>query len=231
MNQPLWRADATKLGSQVTSMELEALCHFALENADVVRAVCIDPRPEGIFCCKKILEDKMDICVVNDFPFGKGGIETKRSEALLAKKMGAKEIDTVINPDLVRAGDFIAARNEIEAVVEIFPGRTKVILETGHAWYTEELIKEATRTLREAGAFCAKTSTGKVANLDGARLEEKVKHAIWMHEAATNLMIKAAGGIKTMADAQLFIDKLPSSQLIFGASAAFWKTGAEKAKA
>ena len=108
---------------------------------------------------------------------------------------------------------------ELQAVTRVFPKTAKVILETGHKWYTEYLIKKATELVAESGAFCVKTSTGFVQNIP---VEEKVKHIQWMHEAVPELVKKVAGGIKTKEDVQLFLALLPGNKLIFGASTKFW---------
>ena len=200
-------------------LDYENLCREALDNSQVVRSVCIFPNPARIMACQRVLEGKIPICTVNDFPFGEGGWNGKFADAAIAWNCGVKEIDTVLNAGYVQEENYLAAQQELIAIVDTFSGAVKVIIETGHPWYDERRIKRVTELVVESGAFCIKTSTGFIANIP---VWQKVRHVKWMHEAAPHLMIKVAGGIKTTADAKLFFDVVPREKLIIGASA-FWK--------
>ncbi len=216
--------DYTLLKPEATAEDYKKLCNEALDNLDVVRSVCILPDPEIVGRCRDILGSGLKICVVNDFPLGRGGLYVKTERALAARHWGVDEIDTVLDTSLFREGRHDDIRQELQSVVSYFPFTTKVILETGHPWYTEygieHRIQTATKLVAYSGAFCAKTSTGFIANIP---VEQKVQHVRLMHEAAPHLMIKVAGGIKTMHDARLFLGVVPAEKLIIGASSMFWK--------
>ncbi len=214
--------DLTLLKPDARLGDFIKLCAEAKENSEIVRGVCVLPDPLVIETCAKELEESgILVSCVNDFPFGRGGWETKEKQAEIARHCGADEIDTVINVAALRDGRDEIILKEIENIATIFVGDVKVILETGHPWYGKSLIKKATKLVFEAGAFCVKTSTGFVANIP---VEEKVKHVRWMHEAEPDLKIKVAGGIKTIRDAELFLNipGLSADNIIFGASAKFW---------
>lgn len=215
--------DYTLLYADAMLKDFERLCAQALEeeNRRMIRAVCVLPEPRIIAFCKKMLEGSgILVAAVNDFPLGRGGKEMKRYQAHITRESGGDEIDTVLNAGLIRDGGYWEAGDELRPVVELFPRNTKVIIESGHAWYTEGIVKEATRLVASSGAFCVKTSTGFIANIAP---EAKVQHVAWMHEAEPGLMKKAAGGFKTPEQVKRLWDVVPREKLIVGASSPFWR--------
>lgn len=217
--------DYTLLKPDATTEDFRNLCLQAAQHFEIIRSVCVLQDPAVIALCKFQLEglgvNKIKVCAVHDFPFGRSGERIRLNQAELLKKSYVDEIDTVIDAGAVKEGGYTLKfiQKNLKSIVEKFDGPVKAILETGHPWYDEKLIKTATEIVAESGAFCVKTSTGFIANIP---VEQKVQHAIWMHEAAPQLMIKIAGGIKTKKHAQLFYDVLPKEKLIFGASSKFW---------
>ncbi|MDO8558012.1 MAG: hypothetical protein Q7S09_02345 [bacterium] len=216
--------DFTLLLADATLEDFERLCQTALEeeNRKVIRAVCVLPEPRIIAFCQKMLKDSgIMVAVVNDFPLGRGGKDAKRRGAFAAREAGVDEIDTVLNTGLLREGRYREAGDELRGVVEAFPNATKVIIESGHTWYTEDLVKGATKLIASSGAFCVKTSTGFIDNIAP---EVKVQHVAWMHEAEPGLMKKAAGSYKKLAQVQLLWDVVPRDKIIVGASSPFWRS-------
>ena len=215
--------DYTLLKADATLADFEKLCKEALqeENRSKIRAVCVLPEPRIIRLCKEMLKGSgIKIAVVNDFPLGRGGITAKRDQALASRDADVDEVDTVLNTGFLREGRYREAETELWTIVEVFPGATKVIIESGHPWYTEGLIKEATRLVAAAGAFCVKTSTGFIDNIQP---EAKAQHVLWMHEAEPGLVKKAAGGFSTIAQVELLWKVAPREKIIVGASKPFWK--------
>jgi|SRR3989344_3804255 len=215
--------DYTLLYADATLEDFKRLCAQALEeeNRRMIRAVCVLPEPRIITLCKRMLEGSgIMVAVVNDFPLGRGGKELKHRQALLVKELGVHEIDTVLNTGLLREKNCREAEDELRPLVELFPGGVKVIIESGHAWYTEQLIKNATHSVAASGAFCVKTSTGFIDNIAP---EIKAQHVAWMHEAEPGLVKKAAGGFKTMKQVQGLLNIVPAERLIVGASSSFWR--------
>ncbi len=212
--------DYTLLKPESTLKEFSKFCEDAKNYPNIVRAVCVLPDPEIVRTCLNVLAgSNIMVCSVADFPFGRSGEKVKYEQAKIIQKAGAKEIDAVINTGALRERNYKRVLKELQAITRVFPKTAKVILETGHKWYTEYLIKKATELVAESGAFCVKTSTGFIQNIP---VEEKVKHIQWMHEAVPELMKKVAGGVKNKKDVQIFLDILPSNKLIFGASEKFW---------
>ncbi len=213
----------TLLYADATLEDYKRLCREALaeENRPYIRAVCVLPEPRIITFCKKMLEGSgILVAVVNDFPLGRGGKDVKRYQAHLTQDSGGDEIDTVLNTGFIREGGYWEAEDELRPIVELFPSNTKVIIESGHAWYTEGVIKEATRLVASSGAFCVKTSTGFIDNI---LPEAKAQHIIWMHEAEPGLMKKGAGSYKKLSQVQLLWNAVPPEKLIIGATSTFWR--------
>lgn len=212
--------DYTLLKPEATREDFLNLCREARKYPDIIRSVCVLPSPIIIQECLNILEgSNIFVCAVNDFPLGRGGEISKLRQAEIVKEAGAKEIDTVINAGALLDGKFDVVLNELRAVSDIFPKATKVIIETGHEFYSESLMKKAAEIVAESGAFCVKTSTGFIKNIP---IERKVEHVKWIHEAVPEIMKKVSGGVKTERDAEIFFDVVPKDLLIFGASAKFW---------
>lgn len=215
--------DYTLVKADATMNDFRRFCEEALEeeNRKFVRSVCVLPDPKIITFCKKILDGSgILLSTVNDFPLGRGGKMLKLFGALTAKEAGADEIDTKINAGLLREENYTGIIDELRAVTRVFPRATKVIIESGHRWYTEKIIKEATRLISVTGAFCVKTSTTVVDNITP---EEKIQHIVWMHEAVPELTKKLAGGVRKLSQVEPLWKVIPPEKLIVGASVPFWK--------
>ncbi len=135
---------------------------------------------------------------VAGFPFGANLTRAKCAEAEAAIQAGAQEIDMVINIGALRSGDRALAETDVRAVAEICraSGVTlKVILE--NAYLTEEQKVTACRLVQAAGADFVKTSTGLAAS--GATAEDV---RLMRATVGAAFGVKAAGGIRTLADAR-----------------------------
>lgn len=138
------------------------------------------------------------ICVVG-FPDGTVATELKVVETRQAVAGGAKEIDMVINLDLLRAGDFAGAVADVEAVVRAAQGMpVKVILET-HL-LDERLITFGCQIAEQAGAWFVKTCTGFTGG--GATVEAV---ALMRRIVGSRLGVKASGGVRTREDVERMI--------------------------
>lgn len=145
------------------------------------------------------------VCTVVGFPLGYALTETKVEEARQLVSLGASEIDMVVNIGAVLEGESAFVREDVGAVVAAVreasggAGLVKVILETGYL--DEEQIESACRSAADAGADFVKTSTGfgpRGASLEDVRLMRSV--------VGDALGVKAAGGIRNLADALRMIE-------------------------
>jgi deoxyribose-phosphate aldolase len=125
----------------------------------------------------------------------------KVAEARLAMDAGATEIDMVIPVGLLKAGMVDGVYDDIAAVAAACHAHgalLKVIIET--CLLTDSEKVQACLAIVEAGADYAKTSTGF--STGGATLHDV---ALMRHVVGPDLGVKAAGGIRTYADAVAMI--------------------------
>lgn len=190
--------DHTKLNADTTEAQIVKLCEDARFYS--FASVCVNPVHVKL-CVRELAGSNVRICTVVGFPLGANMTAIKVSEAQTALNHGAKEIDMVINIGALKAGqDFIVKREIAEVANHCHTGRgiCKVIIEAC-LLADEEKIK-ACELARDAGADFVKTSTGF--SLGGAT-EEDVR--LMRRVVGTKLGVKAAGGVRTLADVQKMI--------------------------
>ena len=154
----------------------------------------------------------MKVCTVIGFPNGYMTTAAKAFEAADAVKNGADEIDMVINLAMVKDGCGGDVADDIAAVRHACEGRVlKVIIEC--CLLTEDEKRMLCRIVSDSGADYIKTSTGFST---GGATREDVK--LLRGCCAEHVKVKAAGGIKTLADAEDFInlgaDRLGTSRIV-----------------
>ncbi|MBI5742429.1 MAG: hypothetical protein HZA25_01140 [Candidatus Niyogibacteria bacterium] len=209
------------------------LAMAASEHEYAVRAVCVPPLSLIVTICQEYLHGSdLGICTVIDFPFGDGGLKTKQDQVIAMLDLGVKEFDVVINLPALRNGDLNDVHREIKTLAMMTEHiRIKAILETGHEWYNETLVKTVSRALHDAGVWCLKTSTGRQNHMTSAGFlphidfDDKLRHAGWMHEACPDLMIKVAGGIASLQQIRDICVKIPKDKVLVGASKPIWLNG------
>ncbi len=136
------------------------------------------------------------VCTVAGFPLGSTLPQVKIYEAEEAIKLGAEEIDMVINIGALKSGQDEAVESDIRGVVEAcHPSGAicKVILET--ALLTIEEKVRASIASKNAGADFVKTSTGF--GPSGATAEDV---ALMRAVVGSEMGVKAAGGIRSLED-------------------------------
>ncbi|QMT98423.1 deoxyribose-phosphate aldolase [Mycoplasma tullyi] len=187
--------DHTNLKPNATYEEIERLCHEAIEYGFF--SVCVNPA--YIKTAKKILaKSPVKVCTVVGFPLGQTFSEQKVHEAKTSIKMGADEIDMVINiPELINGCACVI--DEIRQVKKACGEKVlKVIVET--ALLTDEQIAKATLACIDGGADFIKTSTGF--STRGASLND-IK--IMQQASQDKIQIKASGGISTARELIEFV--------------------------
>lgn len=155
---------------------------------------------------------RVKICTVIGFP---NGYDTTAAKVFMtedAVKNGADEIDMVINIGRLKEKDYDFVLEEIKAVRKACEGRIlKVIIET--CLLSEEEKIKMCEIVSESGADYIKTSTGF--SKGGATREDVV---LLRKHSAPQLKVKAAGGIKSLSDAEDFInlgaDRLGTSRIV-----------------
>jgi len=204
----LSHVDHTLLSRTATRAEIRAICEDALTYGTA--SVCIPP--SYVSFAKSCLAGKISVCTVIGFPNGYSTAEVKAFEAARAVEDGADEIDMVINVGYLKDGRPDAVAAEIAAVRKATEGKVlKVIVET--CLLTDEEKIAVCRIVGESGADYIKTSTGF--STGGATREDV---ALLAKHVKKPLLIKAAGGIKSLEDAEAFLalgaDRLGTSRIV-----------------
>ena len=189
--------DHTLLKPGATAAEIERLCREALDYR--FASVCVN----GCWAsrCRPLLAGSgVKLCCVVGFPLGAMAPAAKAFEAAQAVADGADEIDMVLNLGALKSGDPEAVERDIRGVVDAAQGRAvKVILETGLLDDAEKVL--ACRISQRAGAAFVKTSTGFAAG--SAATAGDI--ALMRRAVGPDLGVKASGGVRTRADAELMV--------------------------
>ena len=201
-NEILARVDHTLLTQTVTWREIRALCDDAMRYG--VASVCIPP--SYVKQAKEYVGSRLAVCTVVGFPNGYATTATKCFETTDAVENGADEIDMVINLGWVKDGKYAEILKEIQAVKQACQGNLlKVIVET--CLLSEEEKVQLGQVVSESGAEFIKTSTGF--SKAGATFRDV---ELFRQNVDRHVQIKAAGGIRTLEDAEKFI-QLGASRL------------------
>ena len=189
--------DHTLLKPGATAAEIERLCREALDYR--FASVCVN----GCWAsrCRPLLAGSgVKLCCVVGFPLGAMAPAAKAFEAAQAVADGADEIDMVLNLGALKSGDPEAVERDIRGVVDAAQGRAvKVILETGLLDDAEKVL--ACRISQRAGAAFVKTSTGFAAG--SAATAGDI--ALMRRTVGPDMGVKASGGVRTRADAELMV--------------------------
>ena len=190
--------DHTLLKPTATEEEIRALCAEARQYR--FASVCINPAWVPL-CARLLAGSPVKVCTVVGFPLGATLTAVKAYETQQVIAAGAQEVDMVINIGALKSGQEQVVQDDIAAVVNAARpagALTKVIIET--TYLTEDEKIRACLLTKAAGADFVKTSTGF--GPSGATVEDV---ALMRRTVGPEMGIKAAGGIRTAADAQAMI--------------------------
>ena len=188
--------DHTLLIQIATWAEIKNLCDEGMSYN--VASVCIPPY--YIKDAKEYVGSKLSLCTVIGFPNGNMTKETKIFETRDALANGADEIDMVINIGALKDKKYTEIEEEIRSIKEVCKDNIlKVIIET--CFLNEEEKIKMCEIVTKAGADFIKTSTGF--GTGGATKEDIQLFARYI---GPNVKIKAAGGVKDLETAELFLN-------------------------
>jgi deoxyribose-phosphate aldolase len=191
--------DHTILKADATRDQVKTLCNEAAQY----RFACAMVNPIWVATAHAMLAGTgVAVGTVVGFPLGASLASTKREEAAELVKLGAHDIDMVISIGMLKSGLNTQVQQEIHSVVEIVHDAgaiVKVILETC-LLNVEEKLRAADLAIA-AGADFLKTSTGF--STAGATPENV---AMLRGVAGGRCGVKAAGGIRALADARAMLD-------------------------
>jgi len=196
--------DHSILHPTLTDDDLKRECEVAKKYN--VASVCV--KPYAVKLAVEILKgSEVAVGTVIGFPAGNSSIAVKVFETETACRDGAVEIDMVINIGKALQEDWKYLEEEIKAVVDTshrFGAITKVIFETDYLTRDEHKIRLC-EICSGAGAEYVKTSTGFgfVKGSDGKySYAGATAHdlALMRKYSAPEVKVKAAGGVRTLAD-------------------------------
>jgi deoxyribose-phosphate aldolase len=196
--------DLTSLNDADTEADVAKLCERAQGAHGPVAAVCVWPRFAAF--ARRQLPANIGVAAVANFPDGSADIERALRDTGEIVQSGAQEIDVVMPYARLQQGDEQAVSQLLNAVRRACPGLTlKVILETG-VLADDALIVRASQLSLAAGADFLKTSTGKTAVSATPQAATLMLRCIADDApAAGRLGFKPSGGIRTVADAAVYI--------------------------
>lgn len=190
--------DHTLLKPDCTRDQVSALCNEAREFQ--FATVCV--LPTHVASCADELEGSgVGVCTVIGFPLGANLTTIKVAEAVAALDDGATEIDMVANISNIKSGDFNAVFvdiSEVSNAVHKRGGLLKVIIET--CLLTDEEKIKLCHIVTQCQADFIKTSTGFST---GGATQHDVQ--LMKGNVGSNVRVKASGGIRDLATAQLMI--------------------------
>ncbi len=191
--------DHTLLKPEATREQVIRLC----EEAAQYGFACAMVNPTWVSTAHTALAGTgVPIGTVLGFPLGASLSISKREEAVELVKLGAHDLDMVLNIGMLKSGMNDRVQQDIRGVVEVARDAgaiVKVILETCLLNVEEKL--RASELAIAAGADFLKTSTGF--STGGATPEDV---ALLRGVAGSRCGVKASGGIRTLADARAMLE-------------------------
>ena len=192
----LSKVDHTLLKQTATWDDIKQVCEDAVKYK--CASACIPPY--FVKTAKNYFKDKLNVCTVIGFPNGYSTTKTKCYETSQAISDGAHEIDMVLNINMLKDSLYDDILDEINQVKIACQGRIlKVIIET--CLLTEEEKIKMCEIISNSDADYIKTSTGF--STSGATREDI---QLFKEHIKNDKRIKAAGGIKSLNDAEDFIN-------------------------
>ena len=202
LKEILSKCDHTLLLQTSTFDEIKSICDDGMKYQTA--SVCIPPC--YVKSAKEYVKDRLAICTVIGFPNGYNTTEVKVFETENAIKDGADEIDMVINIGALKSQNYAYVLDEIEQIKRACGDKIlKVIIKT--CLLTKDEIVKMCEIVTEAKADYIKTYTGF--SKGGATLDDVT---LMKKSVGKDVLVKAAGGISGIEDAEQFI-KIGASRL------------------
>src|SRR6266852_739858 len=190
--------DHTLLKSETAAAQVIRLCEEAA--CYNFAAVCVNPW--WISLAASVLRGTpVKLAATIGFPLGANHTTVKRFEAEEAIRLGAHELDMVMNIGALKSGDRASVQNDIVTVAEVTHAGgaiLKVILETPLLTLEEKIL--SCQLSFAAKADFVKTATG----FFGSATPEDV--SLMRGVVGNQAGVKASGGIRTAAVAGAMID-------------------------
>jgi len=191
--------DHTLLKPEATAADVERLCREAVEYG----FACVMLNATNIAFASSVLAGTgMKVASVVGFPLGATTTGAKRYEALEAIRLGASEIDMVMNIGALKSGNRGRVQADMRGLVQIAHDNgavLKITIETGLLSLEEKIL--ACQLALAAGADYVKSNTGFSS---GGATPADI--SLMRGVAGEKMGVKASGGIRTLQEAQTMID-------------------------
>ena len=191
--------DHTLLKPEASRDDIRKLCEEAVKFG--FASVCINPWNVPL-ASELVHGSAVKVCTVIGFPLGATLPQVKIHEAEEAIKLGAQEVDMVLNIGALKSGQDDVVESDIRGVVETAHrggAICKVIFETSLLTVEEKV--RASLASKRAGADFVKTSTGF--STGGATAEDvRLMRAV----VGDGLGVKASGGVRSLEDVQKMVE-------------------------
>jgi deoxyribose-phosphate aldolase len=185
--------DHTLLKPEASREDIRKLCQEAVRFG--FASVCINPCNVAL-AAELVRGSDVKVCTVIGFPLGATLSRVKMFEAEEAIKLGAQEVDMVLNVGALKSGQDDVVEADIRGVVDVAHREgaiCKVIFETSLLTVEEKV--RASLASKKAGADFVKTSTGF--STGGATAEDV---ALMRALVGSDIGVKASGGVRTFDD-------------------------------
>ena len=191
--------DHTLLKADSTHTDIERLCAEAVENG----FGCIMVNPTHVALASYLLAGTaVKVGTVIGFPVGANTTAVKRYEALDATRLGAREIDMVMNIGALKSGDRTRVEADMRGLVEVAHANEallKITIEAALLSLEEKIL--ACQLAVAVGADFVKSSTGFFR--PGAVPADV---SLMRGVVGDKLGVKASGGIRSLGDVRAMID-------------------------
>jgi deoxyribose-phosphate aldolase len=182
--------DHTNINPKAKKEDILKTCQEAKKYG--FRGVCVRPKWVKLVA-RELKGTGIKTIALIDPPIGDSPHKKRVKMCKRAKKDGADELDVVMSIPDAKHGRWEKILKDLKEICKILP--TKVII--GSGYLTDKEIIKASQIVKKAGAICVKTATEKDP-LEHRELKEKFYHLKLMKKGAPGLLIKAAGGIRTL---------------------------------
>ena len=218
--------DPTSLNDGDDDAAIDALVARALGDVGRPAALCVWPR--FVKRARAALPSDVAVAAVANFPGGDLDVARALADTRAIVEAGGDEVDLVLPWRAMLGGEASAAARLVEAVrAACLAQRLKLIIESGEL-PLPDTVRQACRIGLDVGVDFLKTSTGKTAHGASPQAARLMLEVIGAHPRGSAVGFKASGGIRSVADAQVYIDlvqdilgegALQPKRLRFGASA------------
>ena len=196
--------DLTSLNDADDAQAVDALCKRAVTSHGNVAAVCVWPR--FVAQARQALPASVAVAAVANFPAGALDVDLALTDSAAIASAGGNEIDLVLPWRAWVAGQVLQCAALVRSVRRAHANlRLKLILETGEL-EDETLIAGAARMALSEGVDFLKTSTGKTPVSATPAAASILLAVIAAHPRRAEAGFKASGGIRTVAEAGVYIE-------------------------